>query len=168
MYVNTNSDTLVLGVGNYLLGDEGLGVHLTRELAEEIPEGLADVLDGGTAGFQLMGHIESYSKVIMVDATLDDNPPGTIRLIRPRFSQDFPRAMSTHEVGLRDLVEALSLTGTLPDMYLFVVSVKEIDNLSTELSPEVQAAMAELKERITQLCQDLANVELRAKASLLS
>ena len=147
------NDTLILGVGNYLMGDEGLGVHVARELKDEIPPDLADVLDGGTAGFQLMEYIESYPRVIMIDATLDGKPAGTIQLIRPRFAADFPKAMSTHEIGLKDLVESLMLLDKLPDVYLFVVSVKTIQPLSVELSKEVRAAIPDLKRRILELCR---------------
>lgn len=146
------SDTLILGVGNYLMGDEGLGVHLAQQLKNEIEPGLADVLDGGTAGFQLMECIESYPRVILIDATLDDKPAGTIQLIRPKFASDFPKAMSTHEIGLKDLVESLTLLDRLPDVYLFVVSVKTIQPLSIDLSPEVQVVFPELKRRIRELC----------------
>jgi len=147
-----SSDTLILGVGNYLMGDEGLGVHLAQQLKEEIEPSIADVLDGGTAGFQLMEYIESYPRVILIDATLDDKPAGTIQLIRPKFASDFPKAMSTHEIGLKDLIESLALLDQLPDVYLFVVSVKTIQPLSIDLSPEVQLALPELKKRILQLC----------------
>ncbi|MBX2944501.1 MAG: hydrogenase maturation protease [Cyclobacteriaceae bacterium] len=147
-----SSDTLILGVGNYLMGDEGLGVHLAQELKDEILPGLADVLDGGTAGFQLMEYIESYPRVILIDATLDDKPAGTIQLIRPKFASDFPKAMSTHEIGLKDLVESLTLLDQLPDVYLFVVSVKTIQPLSVDLSPDVQVVFPELKKRILELC----------------
>ena len=146
------NDTLILGVGNYLMGDEGLGVHVARELEKEIASNLADVLDGGTAGFQLMEYIESYPRIILIDATLDNKPAGTIRLIRPRFASDFPKAMSTHEIGLKDLVESLTLLDKLPDIYLFVVSVNSIQPLSVDLSPEVRAALPELKRRILDLC----------------
>ena len=68
------SNILILGVGNYLMGDEGLGVHVARALqGESLPEGV-DFLDGGTAGFQLMDYLEKYQIVIMIDATLDKNP----------------------------------------------------------------------------------------------
>ncbi|MBL7844109.1 MAG: hydrogenase maturation protease [Cyclobacteriaceae bacterium] len=150
--MNKASDTLILGVGNYLMGDEGLGVHLAQQLKNEITPGLADVLDGGTAGFQLMEYIESYPRVILIDATLDDKPAGTIQLIRPRFASDFPKAMSTHEIGLKDLVESLTLLDQLPDVYLFVVSVKTIQPLSVDLSPDVQVVFPELKRRILELC----------------
>lgn len=141
---------LILGIGNYLMGDEGVGVHFAREMADELlPEGV-DVLDGGTAGFQLMEYLENYPVVIMVDATLDQFPPGTIRLIEPRFSKDFPKAMSTHEIGLKDLMESLQLTGRLPKVYLFVVSVADIANLHVGLSNKVSECMPALKERVLQ------------------
>lgn len=159
------NDTLILGVGNYLMGDEGLGVHVARELQEEIPETLADVLDGGTAGFQLMECIESYPRVILIDATLDHKPAGTIQLIRPRFASDFPKAMSTHEIGLKDLVESLTLLDKLPDIYLFVVSVNSIQPLSVELSPEVRAAIPALKRRIRELCYKPAKSIVKQESS---
>lgn len=149
------SPVLILGIGNYLMGDEGVGVHLVQELEKDIvPEGV-DLLDGGTAGLQLMEYLEKYPVVIMVDATLDQFPEGSIRLIEPKFSSDFPKAMSTHEIGLKDLIEGLSLTGKLPKIYLFVVSVKDIANLHVGLSPEVGMAMNELKRRVVDLAEEL-------------
>ena len=83
MNASLPSPVLILGIGNYLMGDEGVGVHLVRELEKEtLPEGV-DLLDGGTAGFQLMEYVEKYPVVIMVDATLDQFPAGSI----PRFSE---------------------------------------------------------------------------------
>jgi hydrogenase maturation protease len=150
-----SSSVLILGIGNYLMGDEGLGVHFIQYLEKEnLPEGI-DLLDGGTAGFQLMEYLEKYPIVIMVDATLDQNPIGTIRLIEPKFSQDFPKAMSTHEIGLKDLVESLSLMGRLPKIYLFVVSVADIAHLHVGLSPLVELAMNDLKKRVLTLADEI-------------
>jgi len=150
-----SSSILILGIGNYLMGDEGLGVHFIQHLEKEnLPEGI-DLLDGGTAGFQLMEYLEKYPIVIMVDATLDQNPVGTIRLIEPKFSQDFPKAMSTHEIGLKDLVESLSLMGKLPKIYLFVVSVADIAHLHVGLSPLVEQAMNDLKNRVLALADEI-------------
>jgi hydrogenase maturation protease len=142
---------LILGIGNYLMGDEGLGVHLANQLKAEVDPGLADVLDGGTAGFQLMEYLESYPNIILIDATLDGKPAGTIQRIKPRFSKDFPSAMSTHEIGLKDLVEGLYLLGKLPNIDLFIVSIEKIQPLSTELSPEVRRVFPELKGKIVEL-----------------
>lgn len=133
--------TLVLGIGNYLMGDEGVGVYVAQQLARQqpAPSGL-DVLDGGTGGFHLMGAMENYPFVVMVDATLDGLPAGTIRRIEPRFSADFPRAMSTHDVGLRDVVEAMCIRESLPKILLYVVSITEARPMHIGLSPAVQEA----------------------------
>jgi hydrogenase maturation protease len=154
----TSSPVLILGIGNYLMGDEGLGVHVANQLKQELEPGLADIVDGGTAGFQLMEYLESYPHVIMVDATLDGKPAGTIQLIKPRFSKDFPSAMSTHEIGLKDLVEGLMLLGKFPNIHLFIMSIEKVQPLSMLLSPEIENSLAELKEKITALTKQLIAV----------
>ncbi|WP_421796422.1 hydrogenase maturation protease [Haliscomenobacter sp.] len=139
---------LIMGIGNYLMGDEGVGVHVAQRLAKEtLPEGV-DVLDGGTGGFFLMEYFENYPVVILIDATLDDRPTGTIRVIEPRFASDFPRAMSTHDIGLRDLVEGLAILGKLPKIYLFAVSIEMIQSQQIELSPELERVMPGLLEQV--------------------
>ncbi|MBP1654413.1 MAG: hydrogenase maturation protease, partial [Bacteroidetes bacterium] len=90
---------LVLGVGNYLLGDEGVGVHAARELLEAgAPEGVT-VLDGGTGGFHLLSLFQDYDPIILIDATMDGEPAGTVRLLHPKFASDFPRTLSAHDIG---------------------------------------------------------------------
>jgi hydrogenase maturation protease len=144
-------NTLVLGIGNYLMGDEGVGVYVAQQLAQErIPPGV-EVLDGGTGGFHLMGVLEDYPFVVMVDATLDERPAGTIRRIEPRFSSDFPRAMSTHDVGLRDVVEAMCIRERLPKILLYVISISEIMPMQIGLSPVVQAAAGKVLAEIRTL-----------------
>ncbi len=152
---------LILGLGNYLMSDEGVGVHFIQRLEKEkesLPPNV-DLLDGGTAGFLLMNYLESYPVVIMIDATLDKNPPGTIRLIEPRFAKDFPKAMSTHEIGLKDLVESLSFFGKLPKIYLFVMSVADIANLQVGLSEKVEKKMPELRKQVLEKMYELATAE---------
>jgi hydrogenase maturation protease len=146
---------LILGVGNYLMGDEGMGVHLARQLNTELNDDFVDVVDGGTGGFQLMELFESYQTVILADATLDHQKPGTIRLIKPKFSADFPKAMSTHEIGLKDVVESLILLDKLPEIHLFVMSISHVQPLSIDLSEEVRNALPELKTRVVQLAKSL-------------
>jgi hydrogenase maturation protease len=150
---------LILGVGNYLMGDEGMGVHFARQLSNELDDEQVDVVDGGTGGFALMEMLESYPVVILADATLDHNPPGTIRLIQPKFSADFPRAMSTHEIGLKDVVESLILLDKMPQIYLFVVSIEKVQPLSIELSPEIENSIIALKYRVVELAKSLLAVE---------
>jgi len=147
-----------MGIGNYLMGDEGIGVHTANILAESnVLEGV-DVLDGGTGGFHLLEYFEQYETVIMIDATLDGEKPGTIRLLRPRFAADFPTAMSTHDIGLKDLVGALQLTGRMPNLYLFTVSIASLRQQGVELTPEVQAVMPELAKQVCEMASALDGV----------
>jgi len=137
-----------MGIGNWLMQDEGIGVHLARHLEEVgMPEGV-DVLDGGTGGFHLLEYFELYPTVILVDATLDGLEPGTIRAITPHFAADFPQAMSTHDIGLKDLVGALHLTGRLPKIKLYVVSIRSIQEQGIELSDDMVGIMEQLRENI--------------------
>lgn len=145
---------LLLGVGNYLMGDEGVGVHVAQRLAEAHLPLEVDVLDGGTGGFHLMGIIERYKVVVLVDATLDGQPAGTIRLLEPRFASEFPRSMSTHDVGLRDVLEALQITGRMPKIYVITVSVEDIQPMSVRLSPAVQVAATQVESELETLVWD--------------
>ena len=146
-----NKDILVLGVGNLLLKDEGVGIHVIRALEkEELPPNVS-LMDGGTGGLHLISWIQDYDRIIMVDATLDSNPPGTVRLIRPRYATDFPPLMSAHEIGLRDMIAAMILTEKLPDIQLIVVSAEDISEVGMELTPVVQAAVPEVVEMIKKI-----------------
>ena len=146
---------LVLGVGNYLMGDEGIGVRLIEEMADgDIPEYM-DLLDGGTGGFLLLDRFEAYGTVIFVDATMDGNPAGTTRLLLPRFASDFPSALSVHDLGLKDMIEAVYLLEHQPDLYLLTISIDHIDPMSVELSEPVRQAIPSAVEQILDLGQRL-------------
>lgn len=144
---------LILGVGNVLMGDEGIGVHVARELATQPwPEGV-QVLDGGTGGFHLMEHLEEADQVILIDATLDHRSAGTVRRLRPRFAREFPRALSSHDIGLRDLLEGLTILDRLPEIFLYAVSIDSVQTQTIDLSPVLQATLASL-------CQDIRSFAL--------
>ena len=136
--------TLILGVGNLLLKDEGVGIHAIHALENENLPPDVTLMDGGTGGLHLLSWLQDYDRIIMIDATLDDNPPGTIRLIQPRYASDFPHLMSAHEIGLRDMIDAMYLTGKMPEIILIVISAADINEVGTNLSPEVQAALPEI------------------------
>lgn len=150
---------LIMGVGNYLMGDEGVGVHAAQKLMSSGLPDYVDVVDGGTGGFHLLEYFEKYKRVILVDATLDGRKAGTIRLIQPRFAADFPKSMSTHDIGLRDMVNSLQLMDKIPEMYLFVVSIEFIQQQGVEMTDEVEAAMPELLNKVTELAIQLAPKE---------
>lgn len=142
------ASVLVLGVGNVLLGDEGVGVHAVRRLAGETWPPYVSFLDGGTGGFHLLSLFSDYERIVLIDATLDDEPAGTVRLIRPRFASDYPRTLSAHDIGLRDLVESAALLGLSPEVVLVVVSVDDIGEMRLELSPPVVDSLPEVARRV--------------------
>jgi len=143
-----SNSILILGVGNYLMGDEGIGVHVMQEMAKiKLPE-YVDILDGGTGGFLLLNCFEAYQTIIFVDATMDGKPAGTISLIRPKFASDFPSALSVHDVGLKDMIEAVYLMEEKPDLHLFTVSIEELVPMTIELSPDVKNAIPKIIEQI--------------------
>ena len=150
-----SNSILIMGVGNYLMGDEGIGVHLIQNLAKTKLPNYLDILDGGTGGFLLLSCFQVYPTIIFVDATMDGKPAGTISLIRPKFASDFPSALSVHDVGLKDMVEAVYLMDKVPDIHLFTVSIEEINPMTIELNPKVEAAIPELIERILEHSKNL-------------
>ena len=150
-----SQSTLILGIGNYLMGDEGVGVHLIQHLADlDFPDSI-DILDGGTGGFLLLGCFEAYDRIIFVDATMDGKEEGTITLIQPKFASDFPSALSVHDVGLKDMIEAVYLMEQQPDLYLITISIDHIDPMSVSVSPEVSKALPEAIEKTLRLAEKL-------------
>jgi hydrogenase maturation protease len=148
-----SAKVLVLGVGNYLMGDEGVGVHIIYEMEEmDLPE-YVDVLDGGTGGFFLMNYFDVYPVVIFLDATMDGKPAGTISTIRPKFAADFPTALSVHDVGLKDMIEAIYIQDTIPDIHLVTVSVDDILPMTLELSKDVEASVPKAIAEILRLAK---------------
>ena len=137
---------LVLGLGNVLMGDEGIGVLAAQSLAglEDIAA-RADVVDGGTGGFHLLGFFRDHPILILVDASMDGRPPGTVSHLRPRFASDFPKSLSAHDIGLRDLIEAAALLAPLPPIELVTVSIDAPQSLSLDISLPVQAALPEVE-----------------------
>jgi hydrogenase maturation protease len=110
--------TLVLGLGNTLLGDEGAGVYAVRALQQRHPE-LEDVefLDGGTLSFTLAGPIEDAGSLIVLDATQLKQPPGAVRVFEGEDMDRFlgsNRKSSVHEVSLMDLMSIAYLAESLP------------------------------------------------------
>ena len=144
------SRPLVLGIGNVLMGDEGVGVHAVRQMEGALPPDVT-VLDGGTGGFQLLGELTGHDPVFMIDATMDGRPPGTVSVLRPRYASDFPRSLTAHDIGLRDLIEAAALLGHLPRVTLITVSIGEITPMQTTLSPAVEAAIPAVRALVDTL-----------------
>jgi hydrogenase maturation protease len=149
---------LVLGVGNLLMGDEGVGVHALRLLEDQAAIPGVRLLDGGTGGANLLGEFSGRRAIILVDATRDGTAAGTVsyRYRRQQRIFDLPGGLSAHDFGLKDLFAAAALVDTLPEIHLFTVAVEEIHPMSTDLSKPVADALPRLVECIHALAKRLA------------
>ena len=134
-------NALVLGIGNLLMGDEGVGVHAVRRLLDRRLPDEVRVVDGGTGGFHLLSCFQDYDRLVLVDAAADGQAPGTVSTLEPVYASDYPRSLTAHDIGLKDVVEAAALLGPLPKTYLVTVSVGEPRGLALTLSPAVEAAL---------------------------
>jgi hydrogenase maturation protease len=134
---NRKAGVLILGIGNVLMGDEGIGVHVVNSLEEDsLPEGV-EVLDGGTGSFLLLEPMQNAKKVILIDATVDGAKAGSVRRLRPKFSVDYPQTLTAHDIGLKDLLDTFYLLGESPEVTLFAVSIMPPKDLKVELSPDL-------------------------------
>lgn len=156
-YHSEGNDILVLGIGNYLMGDEGIGVQFIKNLDTSIFPDNISFIDGGTGGFTLVPYIESHQHVIIVDATMDGKEEGTITLLTPKFSEDFPVSLSGHNFGLKDMMDILTFMDKMPKIYLFTVTISKMEPMYLELSPKVAAAIPKVTEMVLNLVQKIRN-----------
>jgi len=146
--------TVILGIGNLLMGDEGIGIHVVRYLQEQNLMPDIDIVDGGTGGFHLLEYFQKYDRVILVDATIDGQPPGTVTLLKPRYSSDYPPTLTAHDIGLKDLLDALYLMEKQPEIVLFTISIPQLDKVTLELTPEIQACIPVAAQSIADFLRD--------------
>jgi hydrogenase maturation protease len=148
------NNTLILGIGNTLLSDEGVGVHMLGYL-EQHYAGLPDVscLDGGTLSFTLAPWIETTDNLVVVDAAELEDEPGTVKVFTgtamDRFAGKTKR--SVHEVSLGDLLSIARLTDSLPGNRALVAIQPQTVDWGSALSAPVAGALPEAARRIVQL-----------------
>jgi hydrogenase maturation protease len=146
--VSANKKTLVLGLGNVIMGDEGVGVHVVRALEGlQLPANI-ECLDGGTGGFVLLEPLQSADHIILVDATDDGNPPGTVTRTTPRFSSDYPPTLTAHDIGVKDLLDAFYMHSGEREVVLYAISIDPKQPISMDLSEACLAAREEAARRI--------------------
>jgi hydrogenase maturation protease len=132
--------TLVLGLGNILMADEGVGVHVLRAL-EMHPLPLdVECLDGGTGGFILLDPMQSADRILMIDAAADGNPVGTVTRTVPRFSRDYPPTLTAHDVGIKDLLDLFYMLDGGREVVLYAITIDPQQPISMSLSPKIAAA----------------------------
>jgi len=134
---------VVLGLGNVLRRDEGLGIRALQRLQERyhVPAEVA-LVDGGTLGLELLAHLEGAKRLLVLDAALTDGPPGTlIRLAGEAVPAFLGMRSSPHEIGLADLLAVLRLRDVEPEEVVVLGMQPEVIELGWELSPTVNTRL---------------------------
>lgn len=140
------SPVLVLGMGNLLLEDEGLGVRALEILQKryEIPPEV-ELLDGGTTGMGLLDDISGREHLIVLDAVQTGDPPGTlVRLAGDDVPVYFSMRISPHQLGLSDVLATLELSGEKPAEVVVLGLVPQSLEMSLELSELINGKLGDL------------------------
>lgn len=173
---------LILGIGNILLKDEGFGVHVAHELQKHNLPGNVEVVDGGTAGLDILLSQEGLYKLVVIDAIRDGNEPGTIYKTRlnvwhPQVqlgdgstaiaktfgfdaaTQDEQSWISLHQLSLIDALVAAEKMNCLPEE-IVVIGVEPAEiSLGLELSEPVMQSIPKVIEQVLEEIQDVIHRE---------
>jgi hydrogenase maturation protease len=154
---------VILGVGNLLMCDEGLGVHAVMALEEgyDFPDSVRCV-DGGTSTQELLGDLEDLDHLIVLDAVASGSEPASmIRLEGASVPAAFTTKLSPHQIGISDLLAMLKFTGHAPKRVLLLGVEPALLTLGMELSPKVAARVPEL---CAQVLEELGKLGLAPTA----
>ncbi len=139
-------ETLILGVGNLLLSDDGAGVHGVQRLQAQarLPEHI-HTLDGGTLGMALLPFLEGITHLLILDAVHWGGEPGElVRLSGEEVREYFTQKISLHELGIAELLQNARLLGLYPEkVVLWGIQPQTLD-VGLELSPPVSARLDDL------------------------
>jgi len=162
---HVKTGTLVLGVGNTILTDEGIGPWVVERLRALNPDTPGITwMDGGTLSFSIATSVEDAERLIVVDATELKSRPGTVKVF---VDEEMDKMLgghgrSIHEVGLMDLMNMARLTERLPQRRALVGIQPEVIDWGTEPSPAVGAAMPEAARAVAELIEAWTGVEIKA------
>lgn len=140
--------TVILGLGNLLMGDEGVGIHVIRRLEEmELPPRV-ELVDGGTAGLDLLPILDQADRAIIVDAVRAGGEPGSIYRFGPEdIGREPLEALSLHQVSLQEVWQAARWLNIEPETVVIGVEPKRIAP-SLELSEQLRATLPRIIEAI--------------------
>jgi len=120
-------DTVILGIGNILLQDDGVGVHVIKQLENEKLPSTIELVDGGTSTLDTLGLFLDYKKVIVVDCLRAGLEPGTIYKIKPEDIKNYKKEnLSIHDVQILDVVRMANMMNKYPEVIVFGIEPEKI------------------------------------------
>ena len=120
-------DTVILGIGNILLQDDGVGVHVIKQLENENLPSTIELVDGGTSTLDTLGLFLDYKKVIVVDCLRSGLKPGTIYKIKPDDIKNYKKEnLSIHDVQILDVVKMANMMNKYPEVVIFGIEPEKI------------------------------------------
>ena len=133
---------VILGIGNILLSDEGIGVHVANELFKRVLPENVSVVEGGTDGFRLLNVITEADRLIVIDAVRGGGEPGSIYRFDIDDVKRCPSGFKTsvHQIGILEVIDLSGLIGKTPNTTIIGVEPKSLE-MSMELSPEIRDKM---------------------------
>jgi hydrogenase maturation protease len=140
---------IVLGIGNLLLSDEGVGVHVANELVKLPLPPEASVIEGGTDGFRLLNVITEADRLIVIDAVRGGGDPGSIYRFDIDEIDTVPSGFKTsvHQIGILEVIDLSGLIGKTPHTTVIGVEPKSLE-MSMELSPEIREKVPRIIELV--------------------
>jgi len=120
-------ETVIIGIGNILLQDDGVGVHVIKQLENENLPSTIELVDGGTSTLDTLGFFLDFKKVIVVDCLRAGLEPGTIYKIKPDDIKNYKKEnLSIHDVQILDVVKMANMMNKYPDVVIFGIEPEKI------------------------------------------
>jgi hydrogenase maturation protease len=147
----------VIGMGNTLMGDDGVGVRVAEVLASRDLGPDIEVVSGGTAGMALSRYFTESDQVLVVDAIAAGDTPGSVFRFTPQDAGITTlRSHTSHGLSLPNIMLAAQLQGALPQVVVYAVQIGDITCGFDTLTPEVEAAVADVADMVAQEAESLA------------
>jgi len=137
-------DTIIIGIGNILLQDDGVGVHVIERLENEKLPSTIELVDGGTSTLDTLGFFLDYKKVIVVDSLKAGLEPGTIYKIKPEDIKNYKKEnLSIHDVQILDVVKMANMMDKYPEVVIFGIEPEKI-SLNLEMTETMISKIPEI------------------------
>ncbi len=161
--MDNSCSVALIGLGNILLRDEGVGVAVIKKLQDQYRfDPPINIIDGGTVGFGLIVEIQDCHKIIIVDAVKADGEPGTIyRFTKNDIQFNAPQKFSAHNIGFLEVMQQWQMLGINPDVTIVGIEPQDISSWGMQLSECLQAKLPKL---IAIVLEELENAGISTTA----